>query len=48
MWVDYVAAMPPTITDRAPRPGDDDLRFVTGRRPVIEAVVAAATRNSRV
>jgi 2-polyprenyl-6-methoxyphenol hydroxylase-like FAD-dependent oxidoreductase len=45
VWVDYVAAMPPTITDRAPRPGDDDLAFVTGRRPVIEAVVAAATEE---
>ncbi|MGY1633362.1 NAD(P)/FAD-dependent oxidoreductase [Geodermatophilus sp. SYSU D01186] len=39
-WGDYTSALPPTIEDRAPRPGDDRLRFVTGRRPVAEAVVA--------
>jgi 2-polyprenyl-6-methoxyphenol hydroxylase-like FAD-dependent oxidoreductase len=42
VWVDPVAVLPPSITDREPRPGDDRLRFVTGRRPVTEAVVAAA------
>jgi 2-polyprenyl-6-methoxyphenol hydroxylase-like FAD-dependent oxidoreductase len=41
VWVDYLQSMPPWITDRAGRPGDDRLPFVTGRRPVIEAVVAA-------
>jgi 2-polyprenyl-6-methoxyphenol hydroxylase-like FAD-dependent oxidoreductase len=40
VWMDYVAAAPPTLTDRTPRPGDEDLRFVTGRRPVFEAVFA--------
>jgi 2-polyprenyl-6-methoxyphenol hydroxylase-like FAD-dependent oxidoreductase len=40
VWVDYLAAAPPTLTDRTPRPGDEDLRFVTGRRPVVEAVLA--------
>lgn len=41
VWVDYLAAPPPTLTDRATRPGDAALRFVTGRRPVFEAVFAA-------
>lgn len=40
VWVDYVAAMPPTITDRRSQPGDERLRFVTGRRPVVEAAIA--------
>lgn len=35
------SSLPPTITDRASRPGDDALRFVTGRRPVVESVIAA-------
>jgi len=41
--VDYLdsRSLPPAITDRAPRPGDEALRFVTGRRPVVEAVIAA-------
>ncbi|MGR6965445.1 NAD(P)/FAD-dependent oxidoreductase [Geodermatophilus sp. URMC 61] len=43
--VDYVESLPPSIADRAPRPGDDRLRFVTGRRPVTEAVVAAAAEG---
>lgn len=42
VWVDPLATLPPAIPDREPRPGDDRLRFVTGRRPVVEAVVAAA------
>jgi 2-polyprenyl-6-methoxyphenol hydroxylase-like FAD-dependent oxidoreductase len=42
VWVDYLddCSLPPTINDKAPRPGDAALRFVTGRRPVVEAVVA--------
>src|SRR5262249_5870233 len=38
VWVDYVDdnSLPPTITDRAPRSGDPTLRFLTGRRPVVE------------
>jgi 2-polyprenyl-6-methoxyphenol hydroxylase-like FAD-dependent oxidoreductase len=38
VWVDYVDenSLPPTITDRAPRLGDPALRFLTGRRPVVE------------
>ena len=44
-WVDYLATPPPTLTDRSARPGDEALRFVTGRRPVFEAVVAAAAQD---
>jgi 2-polyprenyl-6-methoxyphenol hydroxylase-like FAD-dependent oxidoreductase len=40
--VDYLESLPPSIEDRAPRPGDERFRFVTGRRPVTEAVVAVA------
>ena len=43
--VNYLETSPPTLTDRAARPGDEALRFVTGRRPVIEAVVADAAQN---
>ncbi len=37
-----LANLPPTITDRDPRPGDDRFVYPTARRPVIEATVAAA------
>ena len=40
--VDYLRALPPTLTDTSRRPGDDDMQFVTGRRPVVESVFAAA------
>lgn len=42
VWLDPLAALPPTLTDREPRPGDDALRFPTGRRPVVEYAVAVA------
>ena len=42
VWWDPVAALPPGISDREPRPGDEALRFVTGRRPVVEYAVAGA------
>ncbi len=45
VWVDYLDSLPPTLSDRSPRPGDDMLRFVTGRRPVIESVVAAVAED---
>jgi 2-polyprenyl-6-methoxyphenol hydroxylase-like FAD-dependent oxidoreductase len=45
VWVDPVAWLPPFITDREPRPGDERLRFVTGRRPVLEAAFASAGRE---
>lgn len=40
VWRDPLASLPPGISDREPRPGDEALRFVTGRRPVIEYAVA--------
>ncbi len=40
-WMNPLAGLPPSIADREPRPDDDRFRFVTGRRPVVEAVVAA-------
>lgn len=45
VWVDPLAGMPPFIEDRSPRPDDDRLRYVTGRRPVIEATVAIAASS---
>ncbi|MGI8808181.1 MAG: FAD-dependent oxidoreductase [Acidimicrobiales bacterium] len=45
VWLDWLAVMPPLIRDRTPRDGDDRFRFVTGRRPVVEAVLAAAARE---
>ncbi|PWW23394.1 FAD dependent oxidoreductase [Geodermatophilus normandii] len=44
--VDRLTTMPPTLTDRAPRPGDERLRGLTGRRPVVESVVAAAAEDT--
>jgi 2-polyprenyl-6-methoxyphenol hydroxylase-like FAD-dependent oxidoreductase len=44
VWVDLFASGPPTV-DKTPRPEDDALRYVTGRRPVFEAVVAAAAEE---
>jgi 2-polyprenyl-6-methoxyphenol hydroxylase-like FAD-dependent oxidoreductase len=43
VWVNYLDeySLPPTITDRSPRPDDEALKFVTGRRPVVEWAVAA-------
>jgi 2-polyprenyl-6-methoxyphenol hydroxylase-like FAD-dependent oxidoreductase len=37
-----LAAMPPGITDRSARPGDDRFTSINGRRPVVEAVLAHA------
>jgi 2-polyprenyl-6-methoxyphenol hydroxylase-like FAD-dependent oxidoreductase len=45
VWFDPFDSLPPTIEDRSPRPGDDRLRYVTGRRPVFEAVIAAAAND---
>jgi len=33
--------LPPSLSDHEPRPGDEAFRYVTGRRPVVESVVAA-------
>jgi len=35
-----LSAMPPTITDRAPRPGDDRFETLTARRPMLEQAIA--------
>lgn len=40
--MDYLASMPPAISDLTPRPGDETFPFVTGRRPVVESVIAAS------
>lgn len=42
VWIDPLALQPPSILDKAPRPGDERFRFVSGRRPVVEAVLATA------
>jgi 2-polyprenyl-6-methoxyphenol hydroxylase-like FAD-dependent oxidoreductase len=42
VWRDLLAPPPPTLTGREPRPGDEVLRFVSGRRPVVEYAVAVA------
>ena len=39
---DPLPLMPPSITDRTPRAGDDQFRTVTARRPVLEQVLAEA------
>ena len=41
-WQDPLANLPPGITDREPRPGDEAFRFVTGRRPAVEYAIAVA------
>jgi 2-polyprenyl-6-methoxyphenol hydroxylase-like FAD-dependent oxidoreductase len=46
IWLDWLDVMPPLIRDRAPRPGDDRFRSVTGRRPVVEAVLAATASDT--
>lgn len=38
-------ALPPSLPDRALRPGDEAFRFATGRRPVTEAVIAAVAKK---
>lgn len=43
--VDLLATLPPFITDRDPRPGDERFRFVTGRRPMVELVHARAAER---
>lgn len=39
---DLLGLMPPSITDRAPREGDERFKTVTARRPVLEQVIARA------
>lgn len=45
VWVDPLADMPPSIQDRTSRPDDDAFRFVTGRRPVLEAAITSYAAN---
>jgi 2-polyprenyl-6-methoxyphenol hydroxylase-like FAD-dependent oxidoreductase len=45
VWEEPLAGMPPGITDHSARPDDDKFRFVTGRRPVVEAVIADKARG---
>ena len=45
-WVDVLRPMPPTVSDQGERPGDDVFRFVTGRRPVVEAALAGAADDA--
>jgi 2-polyprenyl-6-methoxyphenol hydroxylase-like FAD-dependent oxidoreductase len=48
VWVDNLdsLSLPPTITDRAPRPGDESMRCVAGRRPVVEWAIAAMAQTA--
>ncbi|WP_269857580.1 NAD(P)/FAD-dependent oxidoreductase [Streptomyces sp. RPT161] len=43
--MDTLTPMPPGIEDQSPRPEDDRFRFVSGRRPVVESVFAAAAEE---
>lgn len=40
--------LPPSVTGYAPHPDDERFRFVTGRRPVVEAVFASAAEDAGV
>ncbi len=42
---DALCMLPPTIADRAPRPGDERFVTVTARRPVLEHVLARAAHS---
>jgi 2-polyprenyl-6-methoxyphenol hydroxylase-like FAD-dependent oxidoreductase len=42
---DFLSLMPPSITDRAPRPGDERFVTVTGRRPAMEYAIARAAEE---
>jgi 2-polyprenyl-6-methoxyphenol hydroxylase-like FAD-dependent oxidoreductase len=42
---DALASMPPTLTDREPRAGDERFVTFTARRPVFEQVLARAAEN---
>jgi 2-polyprenyl-6-methoxyphenol hydroxylase-like FAD-dependent oxidoreductase len=42
---DLLSVMPPAIADRAPRTGDERFITLTGRRPVIEHVLARAAED---
>jgi 2-polyprenyl-6-methoxyphenol hydroxylase-like FAD-dependent oxidoreductase len=45
-WWHPLETLPPSITDREPRPDDDRFSFVTGRRPVVESAFASAATEA--
>lgn len=45
VWANTLDPMPRMISDREPYPGDDMFMAVTGRRPMIERVIAAAAED---
>jgi len=45
MRMDLLGLMPPTITDRAPRDGDEQFVTYTARRPVFEQVLGRAAED---
>ena len=45
-WWRPLDVLPPGITDREPRPGDEQFAFVTGRRPTAEAAIANAAQSA--
>jgi 2-polyprenyl-6-methoxyphenol hydroxylase-like FAD-dependent oxidoreductase len=44
VWVDFLGSIPASLSGGS-RPGDEEFRFVTGRRPVLESVVATAAQD---
>jgi 2-polyprenyl-6-methoxyphenol hydroxylase-like FAD-dependent oxidoreductase len=44
-WQDPLAVVPPTLTDWQRQPEDDAAAMVTGRRPVVESVLASAAEE---
>jgi 2-polyprenyl-6-methoxyphenol hydroxylase-like FAD-dependent oxidoreductase len=42
---DFLSLMPPSIADRAPRPGDERFVTITGRRPAMEYAFARAAEE---
>ena len=44
--MNLVDTMPATVADRSPRPGDDRLRTLTGRRPFVERAFATVAENT--
>jgi 2-polyprenyl-6-methoxyphenol hydroxylase-like FAD-dependent oxidoreductase len=46
VWANLLDPLPPMVADRYAHPGDEKFLFVTGRRPVIESVVAAAAEDT--
>lgn len=45
VWVDYLNSYLSAFPDPSPRPADDRFRAITGRRPVVESVIAGAAES---